>query len=236
VSDKNSTYLISSERIVSIPFPEELILGIPEIDQQHKELFAVYRDFSDAIDNGQCSSSHFELIARLEKLTTTHIRYEEHLIHKSKYPNAEIHIIEHNLIIEDIKKFKSAIGSKGVSKEVLLSLKRFLIRYLLNHTKKSDMLLCGHLIELQLESDTSSIGYATSTKFRKIGEILVDLNIISRSTLNMALDIQKTGGKKIGEVLIEMGATKAEDVIEAFAIQMGILKFPLEQSENTVVV
>lgn len=52
---------------------------------------------------------------------------------------------------------------------------------------------------------------------RYIGEILVSSGLIDKNTLNKALKIHKTGGKKIGQVLIDMGVATDVQIAEAVA-------------------
>jgi cytochrome b subunit of formate dehydrogenase len=57
---------------------------------------------------------------------------------------------------------------------------------------------------------------------KHLGQILVDALIISRTTLDRALELQSSSGKKLGEVLEEMGVIWVEDVVEALGVQQGI--------------
>ena len=57
---------------------------------------------------------------------------------------------------------------------------------------------------------------------RKIGEILVEQNVISSEQLLDALEEQKRSGKLLGEILVEKGFAKREDVIKALASQVSL--------------
>ncbi len=54
---------------------------------------------------------------------------------------------------------------------------------------------------------------------KKLGEILVGMSIITPVQLNDALAKQKTAGKRLGEVLIDMGAAKEDDIAKGLAKQ-----------------
>lgn len=57
---------------------------------------------------------------------------------------------------------------------------------------------------------------------KKLGELLVDHEYISREQLQEALDILKNTDKKIGEILVELGYVKEKDLIEVLEFQRGI--------------
>jgi CheY-like chemotaxis protein len=56
---------------------------------------------------------------------------------------------------------------------------------------------------------------------KQFGAILVEKDIISTKTLERALERQKTSGKRLGEVLEEMGVITGEELVDALAKQFG---------------
>lgn len=57
---------------------------------------------------------------------------------------------------------------------------------------------------------------------RRLGEILIDSNVINEEVLYKALAIQKSTGKKLGEILVDEGFTTNEQIVEAVKNQLGI--------------
>ncbi|MCG0274960.1 MAG: Flp pilus assembly complex ATPase component TadA [Thermosediminibacteraceae bacterium] len=57
---------------------------------------------------------------------------------------------------------------------------------------------------------------------KKFGEILLEQNIISKSQLERALDLQKKTGKLIGEILVDMGLIDENMVMEILEFQLGV--------------
>jgi type IV-A pilus assembly ATPase PilB len=57
---------------------------------------------------------------------------------------------------------------------------------------------------------------------KKIGDILVDLKVITAEQLQSCLQEQKTTGKILGEILLEKGLVQKSDLSRALAIQVGI--------------
>ena len=70
---------------------------------------------------------------------------------------------------------------------------------------------------------------------RKLGEILVDLKVLTPADVERVLaTVQRRGQrKKFGEMAVEMGLAREEDVLAALAVQMdlfpGIQRLSLEE-------
>jgi type IV pilus assembly protein PilB len=62
----------------------------------------------------------------------------------------------------------------------------------------------------------------TPSKRKKLGELLLQANLIDPKTLDAALEIQKTQQKKIGQILVDMGVTDDEQIAKALASQLKI--------------
>ncbi len=56
---------------------------------------------------------------------------------------------------------------------------------------------------------------------KQLGKILVDSRLISRTTLDRALEMQAASGLKLGEILEQMNVIWIEDVVEALEVQKG---------------
>jgi hypothetical protein len=62
---------------------------------------------------------------------------------------------------------------------------------------------------------------------KQLGELLLDRGIISQVQLNQALDIQHAKGGLIGEILVELGFAKEEDIAQSLTAQYGFPYLPL---------
>ncbi len=62
---------------------------------------------------------------------------------------------------------------------------------------------------------------AVSTR-RRIGEILVELDIVTDSDIKGALEVQRSTGKRLGEVLLNEGLVQTKDLVRALAIQFDL--------------
>lgn len=66
---------------------------------------------------------------------------------------------------------------------------------------------------------------------KQLGELLLERNIINSDELERALLTQKEKGGLIGEVLVELGLVKEEDIAQALTAQYGFPYLPLSNYE-----
>ncbi|MDD2688682.1 MAG: hypothetical protein PHT41_00820 [Candidatus Omnitrophica bacterium] len=62
---------------------------------------------------------------------------------------------------------------------------------------------------------------------KQLGELLIERGIINSRQLNEALVLQQEKGGLIGEVLVELGFAKEEDIAQALTAQYGFPYLPL---------
>ncbi len=74
------------------------------------------------------------------------------------------------------------------------------------------------------------------TKFHKqidkpLGQILVERGVINNTQLQQALEAQKHSGGLIGEIIVELGFAKEEDIAYCLSLQFGYPYLSLENYE-----
>jgi hypothetical protein len=67
--------------------------------------------------------------------------------------------------------------------------------------------------------------------YKPLGELLIDFGVINQQILEKALEIQKEKGGLIGEIFVEMGCAKEEDIAQALTVQYGFPYLPLANYE-----
>lgn len=81
----------------------------------------------------------------------------------------------------------------------------------------------GHVTRAEIEAvlafQKRQAGELPASEQLRLGELLVRLNRISRDQLNQALDRQRLTGKRLGELLVEAGLAKPQDVSKGLAVQ-----------------
>lgn len=66
---------------------------------------------------------------------------------------------------------------------------------------------------------------------KQLGELLLERGIINQAQLDKALAFQKEKGGLIGEILVDLGFTKEEDIAHALTAQYGFPFLPLGNYE-----
>lgn len=117
---------------------DSYLLGITEIDLQHKKLLSLADDMYEIV-NGDEDSLKVNLSKVLKSLTdytVYHFTSEEEFMRKYGYPSADMHKSMHdNFIAEVTKQIKSLNTATKTEAERLYS---FLATWVLNHIAKSD--------------------------------------------------------------------------------------------------
>jgi len=66
---------------------------------------------------------------------------------------------------------------------------------------------------------------------RQLGELLIERGVINQGQLDKALAYQKEKGGLIGEILVELGFAREEDIAQALTAQYGFPYLPLANYE-----
>lgn len=147
-----------SRMTIFITWRDNLNLGIPEIDDQHKALAGMLNDIASMLhgNNGSdqiqaeveatataqhSGSAHAGLVEQdpvlmlLEKLvrhTREHFACEEALMQASGYPDLNTHRREHVMLLAELKQFLTSVEEGGLelTMESLSALKHWLIAHI----------------------------------------------------------------------------------------------------------
>ncbi|MDP2044289.1 MAG: hypothetical protein Q8K15_03870 [Candidatus Omnitrophota bacterium] len=66
---------------------------------------------------------------------------------------------------------------------------------------------------------------------KQLGELLLDRGVINQGQLDQALNLQRIKGGLIGEILVELGFSKEEDIAQSLTAQYGFPYLPLSNYE-----
>lgn len=124
---------------------ENLKVGIPLIDSQHRELCNRIDSLFDACGKGQGKEEIVKTVEFLEQYTIFHFGQEEELQRKSAYPKIAEHKAMHEYFKSEIAKLKTDIQENGVSVATISKTNYFLMNWLLNHIQKVDSELKNYI-------------------------------------------------------------------------------------------
>lgn len=198
---------------MSLVWTDELSVGVMEIDRPNRDIFENFDKFCQTVEEGNGGEGLIALTSFLDKYKQ-HFECEENLHRKSNCPGFEEHQDDHNNFVSEIEQLKLAMQKQSPTKELVLGTKGRLIRWLISHIKDKDKLLGSHLLSKAAESEKEF-------ENKELGDILVEIDLISPTTLERAIQKQREGGTALGDILQEMGVVSADDIKNAMATREG---------------
>lgn len=118
-------------------------VGVREIDDDHRRLFALAQTMHRAMLDGKSKAILEELLSHLLDYTSYHFTHEERLMARIGYPGLRQHQREHEHLRSKVRAMqdRAAFGEVTMTIEVML----FLMEWLKRHTAGSDRRIGEHL-------------------------------------------------------------------------------------------
>ena len=119
-----------------IIWDDRLALNIPEIDAQHKQLFAIVNQLIQIQDRETSGDELTEILGALTNYIGDHFEAEEEMMIDHGYPGLESHREEHQAFVTQTAYYIATYQRSGalIKKDLL----RFLKDWLVTHIGKSD--------------------------------------------------------------------------------------------------
>jgi hemerythrin len=115
-----------------------LTVGVPEIDQQHKQLIDQLNLLVDAMHANSGKQEIQKIVHFLDIYVAKHFGYEEECMHKHKCPVASENAAAHCQFIKNLKEIKTELNQKGPSLLLAIKVNEHLLDWFVNHIKKLD--------------------------------------------------------------------------------------------------
>jgi hemerythrin len=127
-----------------IPWTPALAIGVPEIDQQHQELFIRIERLVRGITRGDRDEVG-RLLEFLEQYVFRHFGDEERWMIRSAYPDYARHKAEHERFIRDYDAMKREYAAKGPTVLTGMRMNNWIAEWLKGHIGRSDTELGRYL-------------------------------------------------------------------------------------------
>lgn len=124
---------------------DNLKIGVPKIDSQHKELCGRLDQLLDACKKGQGNSEILKTLQFLQEYTIRHFGEEENLQLIYGYPKIKEHKAQHEYFKQKIAEFKQLLETQGAGIAVISKTNLFLVDWLINHIQKIDSELAQYI-------------------------------------------------------------------------------------------
>lgn len=133
---------------MSLLWNDNLKVGHPIIDAQHRELFDAFAAFVDACQAKRGLDHLKELLAFLERYVHIHFAAEEALMTQHGYADIDAHLRQHRHFIERIDALRQELAARGATVSVLVKTTKTLVYWLTEHIRDVDgrlvTFLAGH--------------------------------------------------------------------------------------------
>lgn len=117
---------------------EKFVLGVQEIDQQHKKIVDLINALNDLRNKDAHNENLHEIINELISYTKTHLLYEENLLKQHEYPDFSSHKSEHDQLVRQSMDFQKKFieGNTSLATDIAILLNDWLAEHILVVDKK----------------------------------------------------------------------------------------------------
>jgi voltage-gated potassium channel len=131
----NTSDLSHAGKKALLEWNESLALGIPEVDQEHRQLIQHVRSFQQSLMKGSDKEAVRLLFEQLISYTENHFLHEEKLMKKHHYPLLESH---HEIHVELTRKVMALNSERNLiySESLFEFLNDWLVHHIMDHDKK----------------------------------------------------------------------------------------------------
>lgn len=119
-------------------FDDSCLVGIPQVDAEHRQLFAIIQRVEDALgcDDDLVQVLAFAAIQELIDYTRTHFASEERLMRAAGYPQLDAHLGLHSVLLHTVDDM--ALRVEVGDPAACLELSKFLFTWLIDHILLED--------------------------------------------------------------------------------------------------
>lgn len=123
-------------------FTNDCLIGVSEIDDEHKKLFELITSIDTAIkSNDNPVANAMMLINELKQYAVSHFAHEEAYMERINDPELTRQKKEHAAFIEKVNSYSYADVTDESAKAIILELLEFLSKWLMGHILGSDILI-----------------------------------------------------------------------------------------------
>jgi hemerythrin len=132
---------------MEITWSSDLATNVPQIDDQHKEIFKRFGRLFTACREGKGKEEVLQLLLFLDDYVKEHFAAEERLQLRYAYPGYDDHKSQHTRFIADVAKLAAEFKDEGATLSLVIKTNQTLSSWLVQHIKKTDMQFADYLRE-----------------------------------------------------------------------------------------
>jgi len=122
-------------------------VGVPIIDRQHKQLFALIDELRCEMDNGDARHLIPKVFSRLSDYTLYHFSSEELLMKRYEFPEFETHKVKHEYFRQELANLviRHDNGDSTVSVDAYIALRDWIFLHVTSVEARADQHLAAHI-------------------------------------------------------------------------------------------
>jgi len=128
--------LSDSDKLSLVTWEESYAVGVPLIDEQHKELILIINKLIYAINENLNKELLLSLFDKLYNYANYHFKSEEQYFYRLNAPDTELHKLQHKHFIEQLNLMRQSFNSNDISHELLWFLTDWLLIHIQDEDKK----------------------------------------------------------------------------------------------------
>lgn len=126
---------------------ESLLVGVSQIDDQHRKLVVAIDRLMEACMQGKGRATIGETLLFVVSYTKDHFHDEEKLQAQYEYPGIAAHKMLHKKFVADISMILRDFEQNGPNVALTGKLNKTLVDWLINHISTEDKKLGAHIIQ-----------------------------------------------------------------------------------------
>ena len=125
-------------------FTKDCLIGVPQIDDEHKKLFELISDVDTALKaDADSVSTAMALLNELKQYAITHFAHEEAYMASINDPELPRQQKEHQAFVNKVNSYRFSDITDETARKLILELLEYLSKWLMSHILGSDIMI-GH--------------------------------------------------------------------------------------------
>jgi hemerythrin len=121
-----------------IYWTQKLAVGVPQIDEEHQELFERVNRLVEALAGAKAKGEIAPLIGFLRDYVKVHFGGEQALMRAHRYVGGAEHLQQHQYFVNEFEKLAKEFDQAGATGLLTIKLNKLLCDWLRNHVATTD--------------------------------------------------------------------------------------------------
>lgn len=133
-----------------IDWTNEFSVGIPSLDEQHRNLVDIINKFEEARRRGKGTKIMRQILNEIIGYTQEHFAFEEELLEESDYPDRKLHQSQHRQLLQKVERLQHDYLHEG--RRITAETGEFLNYWLTSHILQHDKNYSEHLQKTSVDT------------------------------------------------------------------------------------